>query len=236
MFCPSCGNQVGAEAVVCSKCGYTLSGSASRKRSPSNWMITLAAIAAVAAIGLAARSFFWKKTPATDTRAAVHLATSSPSPVAAMAASPTPSILPGPETGITPGDYQTYHNERFDYSISYPANYLVMEPPPANGDGRNFVSKDRRVEMVVYGHHNALEESLDEIYEAEFQGEKAKREITYKVLKKKWFVISGYDGQKVFYQKTFLKDDVIKTFHIEADRALQPLVQPMTEKIARSFK
>ncbi len=233
MFCPSCGNQVGAEAVFCSKCGYTLSGSASVKRGPSNWMITLAAIAAVAAIGLAARSFFWKKTPATDTRAAVHLTTSQPSPTAAPAASPAPSILPGLETEITPGDFQTYDNDRFDYSISYPSNFLIPQGVSGNGDGQRFVSKDNRVVMTVFGQHNAMEKSLEELFNEEL---KPNHTITYKRLKDKWFVVSGYEGDKVFYLKTRLKDDVIKTFHIEADRSLQPIVQPMTEKIAKSFE
>ncbi|MGH9837879.1 MAG: hypothetical protein ACREEM_03760 [Blastocatellia bacterium] len=203
------------------------------KRGPSNLMIAVAAIAAAAAIGLAVRSFFWKKTPTPDTRAAVQLATSQPSPVGTPAASPTPSISPGPEAEITPGDYRTYHNERFDYSILYPSNFLTERELSQDGAGQRFKSKDGRVEMRAYGGYNSLEKSLAEMYEEEL---KPNRTITYEVLKKKWFVISGYEGGKVFYQKTILKDDVIKTFHIEADRALQPIVQPMTEKIARSFK
>ncbi len=134
---------------------------------------------------------------------------------------------------IKPGEYQTYRNDRFDYSISYPSNFLIPQGAAGNGDGQRFASKDNRVVMRAFGQHNAREKSLEEMFNEEL---KPGRVVTYKVLKDKWFVISGYEGDKVFYQKTRLKDDVIKTFHIESDRSLQSIVQPMTEKIAKSFK
>jgi predicted metal-dependent RNase len=62
-----------------------------------------------------------------------------------------------------------------------------------------------------------------------------RREVTMKLLKKDWFVVSGYAGEKVFYQKTMLKDGVFKTFIIEYDRAQKSFYDPVTARIARSF-
>ena len=233
MFCPSCGNEVGTEAVFCSKCGKTLTGPANVKRGPSNLMISIAAIAAVATIGIAVWSSLRMRQSADglQAQASIPRLATTPTSAATPEASPTPAVSPNPE--IEPGDYETYDNDRFDYSISYPSNFLIPQGVSANGDGQRFVSRDNRVVMAAFGQHNAMEKSLSELFEAEM---KPNRTITYQVLKKKWFVVSGYEGDKVFYQKTMLKDDVIKTFHIEADRALQQMMQPMTEKIARSFK
>lgn len=233
MFCPSCGNEVEREAVFCSKCGKTLTGPANVKRSTSNLMISIAAIAAVAAIGIAV----WSSLRVRQSADGLQAQASIPRPVATPTSaptpetSPTPAVSPNPE--IEPGDYETYENDRFDYSISYPSNFLIPQGVSANGDGQRFVSKDNRVVMSVFGQHNAMEKSLTELFEAEL---KPSRTVTYKLLKDKWFVVSGYEGDKVFYLKTRLKDDVIKTFHIEADRALQSAMQPITEKIVKSFK
>ena len=243
MFCPSCGNQTASNAAFCSRCGETLSPMALTKRGPSNGTIALAAIAAAASIGLALWSSF-RTSPVTDDRSARASAgasnapppaspTSLPTPTSTLAGSPTPSASPSPPMEIEPGDYQTYHNDRFDYSIAFPSNFLIPQGAFGNGDGQRFASKDGRVVMTAFGQHNAQEKSLVDLFNEEL---KPNRLVTYKVLKKKWFVVSGYEGSRVFYRKTILKDDVIKTFHIEADRTLQPLVQPMTEKIVKSFK
>ena len=135
----------------------------------------------------------------------------------------------------TPNNYQTYHNARFAYSISYPSDLLIPQGEAANGDGQKFVSRDRKVEVLVYGSNNALEKTLRALY----QDETARREnrtITYQVLKPDWFVVSGTENNKVFYQKTMLHNGVFKTFHIEYDRAVKDTWDPITGKIARSFK
>lgn len=35
-------------------------------------------------------------------------------------------------------NYRTYHNSRFDYSISYPADILIPQGEAINGDGQKF--------------------------------------------------------------------------------------------------
>lgn len=51
-------------------------------------------------------------------------------------------------------EYRTYHNIRFGYSISYPADSLIPQGEAENGDGQKFLSRDGRTEMLVYGSHN----------------------------------------------------------------------------------
>ena len=133
--------------------------------------------------------------------------------------------------------YSTYTNVRFSYSISYPTGLLIPQPEPENGDGRMFLSRDGRAEMIVYGGY-ALDQSLRDRYieeSREGEGEQSKK-ITYKVLHDNWFIVSGYKGKRIFYQKTILKGDVFKTFRIEYDKSLAETFDKVTKRVAASFK
>lgn len=134
--------------------------------------------------------------------------------------------------------YNTYSNARFGYSIAYPVGILYPQGEADNGDGQKFLSKDRRAEMLVYGGHQLDSVSLSDMYEAalkEKAASGASRNVTMKVLKKDWFVISGYAGGRVFYQKTMLRGGMFKTFIIEYDRSQKSLYDPITARVARSF-
>ena len=134
--------------------------------------------------------------------------------------------------------YDTYANARFKYSIAYPSGILYPQGEADNGDGQKFLSRDGRAVMLVYGGHQLDAVSLSDMYEETLKQKGlngVRREVTMKLLKKDWFVVSGYAGEKVFYQKTMLKDGVFKTFIIEYERAQKSFYDPVTARIARSF-
>lgn len=126
--------------------------------------------------------------------------------------------------------YKTYTNARYGYSISYPSNLLIPQGEADNGDGQAFRSKDGAAEMLVYGSQN-LGGALAEAYREAQAG----KNVSYKTIKGNWFVVSGRDGSKIFYRKTMLKGDVLKTFTIEYDESLRSTYDAITTRIARSF-
>lgn len=134
--------------------------------------------------------------------------------------------------------YRTYHNARFHYSISYPVNILFPQGESVNADGQRFLSKDGRTEMLVYGAYNSLDQTLGEVFEEESSRstEHPDRVTTYKVLRQDWFVVSGIENGRIFYQKTMLRNSTFKTFRIEYDEAQKRTFDPITTVIARSFK
>jgi hypothetical protein len=134
--------------------------------------------------------------------------------------------------------YQTYHNARFAYSISYPASLLQPQGEAANGDGQKFLSGDGRAELIVYGRYNALNGTLKQAYTEESTAKVGhpRRVVTYKVLRANWFVVSGHEGGKTFYQKTMLKGDTFKTFRIEYDESEKAVFDPVTKRIEKSFR
>lgn len=133
--------------------------------------------------------------------------------------------------------YKTYYNPRFEYSISYPVGILFPQEVAANGDGRKFLSKDKRTVMLVYGQENVQRQTLSQLYEEESrEGPPAGRTVTYKLLKNNWFVVSGYMGGRVFYQKTIYRNDEFLTFRIDYPEEQKKVFDPITSAIARSFK
>ena len=135
-------------------------------------------------------------------------------------------------------DYRTYHNSRYDFSVSYPANIFTPQGESDNGDGQRFVSKDGRAEMTASAINNVLEETLADWYGEASRSttEHPNRVATYKTMKANWFVVSGSEGERLFYQKTMLKNGVFKTFRIEYDRALKRKYDLVTARMAVSFK
>jgi hypothetical protein len=132
--------------------------------------------------------------------------------------------------------YNHYVNVRFEYSVNYPTT-LIAQGEADNGDGQRFISKDKKAEMAVYGAYNALEQSLKDLYEeAISEKEKESAIVTYKVLKRDFFVISGKGNGKIFYQKTIKQDDIFKTLIIEYDESLKETFNPITSVISNSFK
>jgi len=132
-------------------------------------------------------------------------------------------------------DYATYANARFKYSISYPAGLLIPQGESENGDGQVFKEKGpSSVEMRVYGGYNVSHETLRSRY-AELT-RKWSNGITYKVLRRDWFVVSAMVNGKSHYQKTILRGDVFKTFEIEYDAVRGSTYNDVTDRIAKSFK
>ena len=133
--------------------------------------------------------------------------------------------------------YSTYSNDRFFFSIDYPAD-LTMQPPPDNDDGRTFLSADKQVEMQVWGEYNAASRTLQERYERDLKGFTEKP--SYMVAKRDWYVISGAKDDKVFYEKVLIRRrgdvDIFFTFTIEYPASEKAKFDPILKKIADSFK
>jgi hypothetical protein len=135
--------------------------------------------------------------------------------------------------------YSTYRNARFSYVISYPTGLLNPQGESDNGDGQKFLSRDGQVEMIVYGSQNASDQSLQDVYKSQLPREgnnRLKSQLTYKILSGNWFVVSGYQGERVYYQKTILSGGVFKTFRIEYDKSRADVFDKVTKKVAASFR
>ena len=143
---------------------------------------------------------------------------------------------------VGPGTaFKKYQNVRFAYEISYPEALLLPQGESENGDGQRFVSKESDAEMLVWGSYNTLEESLKSNYQRDTT-EKSKdnpdKRVTYKHLEGNSYVVSGYIGEKIFYQKTMNVDkvDAFLTFNISYPITKKKKYDPVVSIISKSFR
>lgn len=134
--------------------------------------------------------------------------------------------------------YRTYQNARFDFSVSYPADVLIPQGESENHDGQKFRSPDGRAEMLVYGSHNVLNQTLRQLFAEETNpsADHPQRTLSYQTLKGNWFVVSGVEKGRVFHQKTMLIRGIFKTFRIEYDESQKYQFDALTAQMVRSFK
>ena len=135
------------------------------------------------------------------------------------------------------GYLKQYTNARFGFTLSYPNNLFVLKRFSDNGDGITLYNSDKSLELRAYG--SWYGDDIRQIYRDE-QGwaKDAGQKVTYKVLKKNWFVLSGTDRQKrtIFYLKTYFKDGKSVSFRLEYPLIDKAKYNSLVSMINKSFK
>ena len=141
--------------------------------------------------------------------------------------------------------YQRYCNERFGYCLEYPSS-LIPQPEAHNGDGRVFNDKAGQERLRVYGtgdwtfNGEGTAITLGQLYRMELKGgrypSKPARVVTYSVLKKDWFVLSGTVGKEVFYLKVVAREDAFCYASLKYPKADSATYNPVAARLAGSFR
>jgi hypothetical protein len=129
------------------------------------------------------------------------------------------------------GNYIPYCNERYGFCVEHPST-LMMDPPPANGDGRRFYDPNG-FSMVVSGINNVLDDTVET--EMKSQAKDVER-ITYRTKGRKWFVLSGHKGSDVVYLKTYVGGGAINHLSIKYPVKKGAEYAEIAARISRSFK
>lgn len=131
----------------------------------------------------------------------------------------------------------TYTNARYGYSVSYPSALLTPQGESGSGDGQEFLSKDKRFQLLAWGSYNALEQTIPYAAKQYIELESKKRpfKLTYKVVKDAWYVYSGLSGDNIVYQKGFLQDEIFTTIRLEYPLADKDKLDPAVKQIIASF-
>jgi len=151
-------------------------------------------------------------------------------------------LIPGAAWALPPlppvEDWAVYQNERFGYRLVYPPRWFEAGPVSANGDSRAFTTPDGRARMVVFGAHNSEGLSLRD-YRETLLGEYGNyEELTYSPVGKTWFVLSGYRGDTIYYQKVMFScgGQIINVLSISFPAGDKPLFSPVIEKVEDRFR
>ena len=134
------------------------------------------------------------------------------------------------------GYLKKYTNARFGFTLSYPAGQFVKKVLSNNGDGITLYNNDKSLELKAYG--SWYGDSIRQIYRDE-QGwaKDAGQKVTYKVLKNRWFVLSGIDRKKrtIFYLKTYFSRGKSASFRLEYPLRDKARYNSLVLTISRNF-
>lgn len=156
-------------------------------------------------------------------------------------AQPTAKIVNGePVTFLVQQEQNQYCNARFDYCIDYPSS-LTPRPESENGDGRIFVNQKGIECLRVWGSLNGDAEGNPQSLEEKLNEMKAAKKsegysITYQSLNKNYFILTGKKQDKLFYQKTILKEDAFATAIAKGDRPGKEDFKVLSELVFKSFR
>jgi hypothetical protein len=130
--------------------------------------------------------------------------------------------------------WQLYSNGLYGTEFEFPADVFTVAPAPASSDGRQFTSRDATLE--IFATRDTKGETAKTLRRRLLQDELGYDNVTYAASGENWFVLSGFRGDNIFYEKYLLKAGVIHAFGVEFSASAKPFYAPIIERIEDSFR
>lgn len=136
------------------------------------------------------------------------------------------------------GGIATYRNERHGFSLSYPAGAFAVQPPPAAGEGRMFISHDGNARLLAGALPNADGVNLRDYRALVLRQSYPGADIDYAPVGNTWFVLSGIRDGVMFYERvTFTCGGrLINSWAMLYPAAERRLYDRIVEQVARSYR
>jgi hypothetical protein len=132
--------------------------------------------------------------------------------------------------------WATYENARFGTTADYPADlFTKRDPPPENGDGVRMHSADDRATLTIYGHYNVENDTPASYFQRLVDSDR----VTYKRIKRTYYVASGVRGDKIYYERcNFRKGDMatVDCFEISYPAAEKSRWDAIVIRISKSLR
>lgn len=128
--------------------------------------------------------------------------------------------------------WQTYVNDRYGMQFDIPADFRPA-PPPENGGGRSFDKGNASI--YIFASQNT-ESDTPASFQRQMAGTEGYENVTYSPAGHSWLVISGFRGDRIFYEKYFFRDGLISAFGMDFLKEDKPRYAPVIERIEDSFK
>ncbi len=133
-------------------------------------------------------------------------------------------------------DSLTYRNDRFGTSITFPAElFTYTQEPPENGDGMTWKGPGG-LGLVVFASNNALDFEPDSFLYWLLDNRSSDGEVTYSRTGKDWVVVSGFNGDMVFYERhEFGASGAIHSMQLTYPASSKADIDPLVGPIAKSL-
>lgn len=138
---------------------------------------------------------------------------------------------------ITPSKYC---NEKYGFCISFPEGAFKNTEENDTEEGTVLMSEDGMAKIVIHRGNldGSIKGGVNDLKKAFDQDVKpiSKRELTLNTFKSTSYILMGYEGKIIFYQKTIIvKGEIITAVFYYSDMS-KDTYYPMIEPIFKSFK
>jgi hypothetical protein len=143
------------------------------------------------------------------------------------------------EATAAPGwDWAEYRNERYGFSLQYPADIFVVERTAEAGDGQVLIAGEADARLLVGALPNEVGHTV-----ASYQAHIARQsyrdyQIGYQRLGGSWSVLSGEGNGRVFYEKVMFTcaGRLINSFALIYPLERRHVFDPIVERIENTFR
>src|SRR5262249_19027987 len=97
--------------------------------------------------------------------------------------------------------WASYRNARFGFTVKYPADIFAIKEDQSDEHARLFRSRDGRAALRIFATPNLAGRTLTQYRTALIQERYAKAILHYTPQRDTWFVLSGFSGDDIFYER-----------------------------------
>jgi len=135
-------------------------------------------------------------------------------------------------------EWRQYRNERYGFTLVYPADLLIAERAADAGDGQVFASSDNEARLLVGALPNEAGYTPTTYQQYIARHSYADYQIDYRRTGGSWFALSGEGGGRIFYEKVMFTcgGRLINSFAMVYPSAQRHIFDPVVERIEDSFR
>ena len=147
-------------------------------------------------------------------------------------------LSPEPVDATSQHEWITYHNDRFGFSIDYPADVFAVDDRALGDFWRLFVSRDGQARLLVTAGFNGKRLSTASYRQAVLDETYQGASVTYAPLRKTWFVLAGNKGEEGFYERATLACDgrIIHRWRVTYPASERETYSKIIERIHLGYK
>ena len=135
-------------------------------------------------------------------------------------------------------NWVSYRNAPFGFTVKYPADIFAPEAAQSDEHVKQFRSRDGRAALRIFGTPNLAGRTLVQYRTALIQERYGKASLHYAPQRNTWFVLSGFSGDDIFYERvTFACDR--RSLHgwtLVFPASERLLYDPITEEMHRNYR
>jgi hypothetical protein len=131
---------------------------------------------------------------------------------------------------VAAAETQSYCNSKYNYCLEVPTFLRAQGEPPAQ-DGQIFLSQDGLSSIKVWGSWNVLNQTLEQHLKVALKD----RKITFRQVFKNAYILSGYQANQIFYQKTIFENDRFRTVLFQYPKSQKKQFDSVITPTIKSF-